>query len=152
MSVHIDGYGWTIAIPDRWTAEKREEVAFGECWDYLLVTPNSKDASLRLTPDFRDITPAMRWVETCAQITRHRGRPLWSVRCGDFSGNRTEFASDGEWLRGWHLCNGAIPLDACYRCKLPVAHRDDSVVDEMLNTLRLDRDPNGTVAFPPVLG
>jgi hypothetical protein len=81
---------------------------------------------------------AATWVEMAAEVHRPRGRPVESVRCGEFAGYRTEFApGDGRWLRGWMLRAGLIPLDVTYTCAEADRNRDDPAVDAMLDTLRI---------------
>jgi hypothetical protein len=132
-------FGWSIALARGWTAELRKVTAFGETTRYLAIIPEAKDALLRLTPDDRGLTSAGQWVESVAQINRAIGRRVSLAQCGDFTGNSVEFVSADEWLRGWALCAENVQLDANYRCRLSDVGRDDQAVDEMLNSLRLEK-------------
>jgi hypothetical protein len=120
-----------------WTAQLREETLAGETTKFVAIVPETGDALFRLTPDERGFGAA-KWVQNVEELNCMRGRPFQIVQCGDFAGNLVEFIADDEWIRGWAMCAGSIPLDACYRCKLENRGRDDSAVDAMLNTLRLE--------------
>jgi len=139
MSDRFTAFGWSISLAPGWTAEIREETACGETTRYVFVTPASKDASLRLTPDDRGLVEAEKWVAAVGRINRAKGRRVSPAQCGDFIGIVVDFVSDDEGLRGWALCRNAVPLDACYRCKVSDIGRDDRVVDEMLSNLRLEK-------------
>jgi len=138
MAHRYAAFGWSIALASGWTAELCEVTAFGETSVYLAIVPDAKDALLRLTPDERGLMGAQEWVERVGRINRAKGRRVSLTQCGDFAGNSVEFVSGDEWLRGWALCAENVPLDATYRCRLSDVGRDDQVVDEMLNSLRLE--------------
>jgi hypothetical protein len=137
---------WTMRLADGWRAEQRG--------DHVAVLNAHPGTLLRLTtfdPAASGMT-ARQWVEMAARVHPPQGRPLAEVRCGDFSGFRTEFgwlggsAPSGDedgWLRGWMLeCDG-LPLDVTYTCPLSAAGRDDADLRAMLETLRLVRVARG---------
>ncbi len=133
----------SIELLPGWAAETRVDFDAAESTEYLALVPENNDALLRLTtfnPEQRGIDAA-RWVELVGYSNRAKGRPVSAVRCGEFSGCAVEFEACGEWLRGWALRAGAVPLDATYRCNVENAGRDDSAVDSMLKTLRFDNPP-----------
>ena len=129
---------WYITPAAGWTAEMREEVSFGERWRFMVLAPESADASLRITPDERDVMPPSKWEETTARIDRLKGRRVLECRFGDFAGHSVEFSAEDEWIRGWVLFVDKLALDATYRCKLHDAGRDDLAIESMLNSLRLE--------------
>jgi len=139
MAHRYAAFGWSNALAPGWTAELREVTAFGETSVYLAIVPEAKDALLRLTPDERGLIGAHEWVELVGRTNRAKGRRVSLVQCGDFAGNSVEFVASDEWLRGWALCADNVQLDANYRCRLSDVGRDDQVVDEMLNSLRLEK-------------
>ena len=130
----------SIDLAPGWAAETRVDFDAGERTEYLPIIPENNDALLRIivfNPQQRGIDAA-RWVEFVGQSNRAKGRPVSAVQCGEFSGYALEFQECEEWLRGWALRAGAVPLDATYRCNVDNAGRDHSAVDSMLNTLRFD--------------
>lgn len=129
----------SIELANGWTAESRVGVAAGDNLEFVAILPTTNDALLRLTPDERGIMEAMEWVDLVGRINRAKGRSVSVTRCGDFTGCVLAFRADDEWLRGWALSADGLPLDVTYRCKADDAGRDDSVVDSMLNTLRLEK-------------
>jgi hypothetical protein len=133
---HI-AFGWSIDVAPGWNAEIRQESTREEITVFLAVIPATNDALLRLTPDDRHIMTADKWVEGVARVNRAKGRQVSVARCGEFVGYVVEFDTETEWLRGWALRAGSVPLDATYRCTLKDAGRDDRVVDAMLGSLRL---------------
>jgi hypothetical protein len=141
MPTRSTAFGWSIDLAQGWTGEILTDADLGEFTPFLAIVPESKDALLRLSPDERGIMGAAEWVEAVGWINRAKGRRVTVTRCGDFTGNRVEFRSSDEWLRGWALCANSVPLDASYRCKLADVGRDDQVVDVMLSTLRLGPTP-----------
>jgi hypothetical protein len=128
---------WSIEPALGWRVEFRVEVSAGERTDFMAVIPAVEDALLRLTPDSRGYD-AVGWIKAVAQSYRVMGRALSVAQCGDLAGCVVEFSSASEWLRGWALSAGSFPLDVTYRCKLENVGRDDTVVDMMLSTLRLE--------------
>lgn len=131
---------WRIQLAPGWRAE--------DCGDHVALLNDAADSQLRLTtfnPAKIRMT-ARQWIEFAASVHRPKGRPVVEVRCGDFTGYRTEFAvldspsppvGHDRWLRGWMLeCDG-VPLDVTYTCPLWYAGRDDAEVATMLETLRL---------------
>jgi hypothetical protein len=132
-------FGWSIAIASGWTAEIHEETTLGETTAYLEIVPETRDALLRLTPDERGLQGAAEWVEAVGWINLAKGRRVSPAQCGDFIGINVEFGSGDEWLRGWALRAEAMPLDAHYQCSADHAGRDDQVVEEMLNSLRIEK-------------
>jgi hypothetical protein len=132
-------FGWSIDLAPGWTAEIRQETSLNETTAFLAIVPETGDALLRLTPDTRGIMGADEWVEAVGQINRAKVRRVTAAKCGDFAGYIVQFGTDAEWLRGWAICAGSVPLDATFRCKAENAGRDDPVVEAMLNSLRLNK-------------
>lgn len=143
MPRRFTAFGWSIDLAPEWRAEIRHESAFGETTGFVAIVPRTEDALLRLTLDERGIMAAAKWVEVVGQTNRIKGRPVSTVRCGDFSGNAVEFKSGDEWIRGWALCFGSCPFDATYRCNASEMGRDDPMVDKMLSTLRIETSARG---------
>lgn len=131
---------WSIELAAGWTAQSQNETWAGETRTFVAIVPESRDALFRLTPDERGYDAA-EWVRVVEEMERMKGRPVRAIRCGDFGGNCVEHDALNKWIRGWALCAESIPLSAVYRCKLENRGRDDSAVDAMLNTLRLESSP-----------
>ncbi len=129
----------SIELASGWTGEARVEVSDGERCEFVAILPQTNDAFLRLTHDGRGRMDAATWVDFVGQINRAKGRSVSATRCGDYTGYVVEFRACDEWLRGWALYAGESLLDATYRCKAKDTGRDDSVVNSMLNTLRLEK-------------
>jgi hypothetical protein len=137
-SALLAGKGWSLTIAAAWSAKTCVESAYGSgCKESVAITPATRDALLRITPDERGIMPAAEWVEAVAKLNRIKGRSVLCADCGDFNGFLVEFSAGEEWLRGWALHAGSIPLDVTYRCNLAAKGRDDQIVESMVNSLRL---------------
>ena len=128
---------WSTAIAFGWQYRLETDTANEIPIPYVVLKPPTNDSSLRLTPDDRGFDAA-KWVEAVFHSHRLKGRPVSAVQFKELSGCFVEYASHGEWSRGWALASDSHPLDATYRCSESVAGRDDKVVESMLNTLRLE--------------
>jgi hypothetical protein len=138
MPSRYSAFGWSIDVAPGWNPQLRQTALFGETTAFLAIVPEVNDALLRLTPDERRIMAAAEWVESVGRINRAKGRTVSAIHCGDFMGYFVQFKSGDEWLRGWVLRSGSSPLDVTYRCKATDMGRDDSVVEKMLSTLRVE--------------
>ena len=122
--------GWSIELPDGWTAAARS--------DHVAVQPPTGDAECRLSTFnvAETVTDAVSWVEAAATFNRHRGHTVVPVTYGDFRGYRSEMVAAGRWCCGHVLRAGDFPLDVTYSCPESAAHRDDALLDAMLSSLK----------------
>lgn len=107
---------------------------------FLALTLIAGDGQLRLTipSEEQQSFDAKEWVRIVAETNRKRGRPVFAAHCGDFSGYNTQVTFDQDWYSNWVLHAGQFALDATYFCGTCSMVRHDVVVEEMLNTLRLE--------------
>jgi hypothetical protein len=111
--------------------------------EYLAVIPATGTSLLRLSTLDPELAggDAAGWVRVAADVHRPRGRTVLPVDCGDFSGFVTRFLSGDRWICGWMLHACDVPLDVTFTREADSASPEDAVVDAMLNTLRLLREP-----------
>jgi hypothetical protein len=127
----FDSVWWTLAYPDNWAAEEDKacitilsESGFG-----AIQISSARNASRSATDeDLKDF----------ARDQMEVGGETKPIRCGDFSGFYLQYAPDNKWWqRQWWLRCDNIVMFMSYTCSLQDKGKEDSMVDSIVNTLKM---------------
>lgn len=120
--------GWSIQVPDGWTATEEDgHVAFRAepPRGVLHVSAARKDGPVT--------------DEDVAEFARDRlgeDAELRPASLGHFRGGHARYEADGECWREWWVYRGSLMLYATYTVDLPLRGTEDGAVDGMLASLR----------------
>jgi len=122
----LEAGDWGMLLPDEWQAEQEDDViVIGDqdgvgCIEFSELHKESGDFTAE---DLKQFVPdASQWE---------------SIGRGSFQGLHAAVIEDGAAIREWYLYAGQLLLYVTYSCDEDNRGLDDSVVDDMLDTLRM---------------
>lgn len=121
---------WLLDLPEEWEAEQDEETivisdpdGIGALEITLLESHADNNVGLRAL--------AVEWLPADVH-----GK---EVSVGDFSGLYFQYEDEGDAVREWLLQADSLNLIVSYACDIEDAGMDDEVIDEILETLSMQK-------------
>ena len=119
---------WLLDLPEEWTAEQDDET--------VVIVDEDGVGALEITMlEYEDDSP-MEVNALARQLMPDDvvGQP---VTLGDFSGLGFQYQDEGDAVREWIVQRDQRTLLVSYSCDADDAGMDDSIIDEILETLSL---------------
>jgi hypothetical protein len=119
---------WLLDLPEEWTAEQDDET--------VVITDEDGVGALEITMlEYEDDSPME--VNALARQLMPDDVPGQPVTLGDFSGLGFQYVDEGDAVREWIVQRDQRTLLVSYSCDVDDAGMDDSIIDEILETLSL---------------
>jgi hypothetical protein len=119
---------WLLDLPEEWTAEQDDET--------VVITDEDGVGALEITMlEYEDDSPME--VNALARQLMPDDVPGQPVTLGDFSGLGFQYQDEGDAVREWIVQRDQRTLLVSYSCDADDAGMDDSIIDEILETLSL---------------
>ena len=121
---------WLLDLPEEWEAEQDEEtIVIGDQDGIGTLEITRLESHAENLVDLAAV--AKQWLPPEA-----KGR---EVRIGDFDGLYFNYEDEGDAVREWLLRADELNLLVSYACDLEDAGLDDEIIDEILDTLSINK-------------
>ena len=121
---------WLLDLPEEWTAEQDEET--------IVITDQDDIGAIEITR-LENQGGATANLQEIAEQWLPEDVHGMDVSIGDFKGLYFEYMDEGDAVREWLLRAGDLILIVTYACDEDDAGMDDETVDEILETLSINR-------------
>lgn len=119
---------WLLDLPEEWSAEQDDET--------VIIADEDGVGALEITMlEYEDNSPME--VNELAKQLMPDDVPGQPAKLGDFTGLCFQYQDEGDAVREWIVQCDKRTLLVSYSCAVDDAGMDDSVIDEILETLSL---------------
>lgn len=123
---------WVLDLPDEWEAEQDEET--------IVIGDEDGVGALEISTLRKHEDEAVVDLKRLAGELIPASQPGQAVQLAGYKALYFQYRDDGEAVREWLVDGGELLLLISYSCAVENAGFDDSVVDEILDTLQFTPD------------